>query len=188
MVTISAVGLGVSDTNYAGTSGKLRFGVRQGGTSCETARETISKPQRRRNYIKYRSSRNFGSCYNTKFNSRESIQFRVLSDSGDDSYIDSAGVMLDGVWRVWKGDRVKVNKHWAGNSWRTITGTWDFNFISVFLRQSAIVFFFLKEQFFDPIEASMRLVKLIREVKHFQFVETKTQKLQKDIFLIINRL
>ena len=123
MVTIDAVRVGVSDRGSAGTSGKLRFGVRQGGTSCETVRETIVKPQRNRDYVEYRSSSKFGSCYNRRFDSHQTIEFRVLSDSGDDSYIDNAAVKLDGVWREWNGYQVKVNKHGEGNAWRTVHGT-----------------------------------------------------------------
>ena len=122
MVTIDAVRVGVSDRDYAETSGKLRFGVRQGGTSCETERETIVKPQRNRVYEAKRSDGKFGSCYDSRFDSHQAIEFRVLSDSGDDSYIDNAAVKLDGVWREWNGYQVKVNKHGEGNAWRTVDG------------------------------------------------------------------
>ena len=65
----------------------------------------------------------FGSCSNTWFQPRlnkEALEIRILSDSGDDAYIDKAAIKIGGVWREWVGHQVKINKHGDGNSWKTV--------------------------------------------------------------------
>ena len=117
----------VSDRSYAYTSGKLRIGVRQGNdgdytfdlTSCETIRATFVSPDRNREYIVSDTSK-FDSCRYTKFNPNEEIQIQILSDSGDDSYLDEAGIMIDGEWKNWIGWQEKINKHGEGNEWRVV--------------------------------------------------------------------
>ena len=121
-VNIEELRIKISDRSYADTSGKLRFDVRQGQTFCSTIRETFSKPKRNQEYFKNRNSGTFGSCYSAKFDPEEGIEFRIISDSGNDAYIDSAGVKLRGEWMNWNGYQVKVNKHGAGNAWRYVPG------------------------------------------------------------------
>ena len=119
-VLIDAFRIKVSDKDYAGTSGKLKFEVSQGWTSCETVRDTFTSPQRNQYYTKtrYSDSSRFGSCSSARFNTRDALQFRVLSDSGDDCYLNSAGVKIGDIWVDWNGYNVKFNKHGEGDSWR----------------------------------------------------------------------
>ena len=115
---VEGVRIITSDRSYASTSGKIRFGVRQGSKSCETIRATIEEPKRNNHYSEYRQSK-FGSCRYTSFDTLKKLEFRVLSDSGDDAYINMAAILIDGRWREWRGYQVKVNKHGEGNAWRT---------------------------------------------------------------------
>ena len=121
-VNIEELRIKISDRSYADTSGKLRFDVRQGQTFCSTIRETFSKPKRNQEYFKNRNSGTFGSCYSAQFDPEEGIEFRIISDSGNDAYIDSAGVKLRGEWMNWNGYQVKVNKHGEGDAWRYVPG------------------------------------------------------------------
>ena len=117
-IEIEALRIKISDRSWAESSGKLRFDIRQGDTYCSTIRETFVKPRKNTQYEESRSSHKFGSCYSALFDPNGAIEFRIISDSGDDAYIDSAAVKLGGVWRVWNGYQVKVNKHGLGNAWR----------------------------------------------------------------------
>ena len=119
-IEIEALRIKISDRSYADSSGKLRFDIRQGDTSCSTIRETFVKPRKNTEYEESRSSHKFGSCYSALFDPNDAIEFRIISDSGDDAYIDSAAVKLGGVWREWNGYQIKVNKHGAGNAWRLV--------------------------------------------------------------------
>ena len=109
----------ISDRSSAGSSGKLRIGVRQGGNSCETTRATFPACKQGREYITQNEGL-FASCKETLFKPTEKLEIRVLSDSGDDNYIDEAGVLIGGEWRNFYVYSVKVNKHGEGSSWRTV--------------------------------------------------------------------
>ena len=126
-VPIDALRIQISDRSWADSSGKLRFDIRQGDTYCSTIRETFVKPRKNTEYEESRSSHKFGSCYSALFDPNDAIEFRIISDSGDDAYIDSAAVKLGGVWREWSGYQVKVNKHGAGNSWRYVPKQGEIN-------------------------------------------------------------
>ena len=116
--TIQEFRIEISDRDYAETSGKLRMEVRQGSTTCATVRETFYSP--RKNSVNFQTDRTkFGSCDDVRFDTGEDVELRVLSDSGDDSYMDNAALKLGGVWREWSGYQVKVNKHGEGSEWRS---------------------------------------------------------------------
>merc|ERR1712025_254019 len=117
---VDAFFIKVSNRRYAHTTGKLRIGVKQGQTSCETIRETFISPDRNGWYEVNRSRHlyKFNDCRYKKFNPNEEIQIRIISDSGDDSYLDKAGIKINGQWKRWIGYHVKINKHGEGRSWR----------------------------------------------------------------------
>ena len=121
-IPIEAFRIKVSDRSYASTSGNLQIGVKQGDqNSCQTVVETFTSPQTNVLYLRDDKSL-FGSCVNTWFQPSYNmpLQIRVLSDSGNDSYLDKIGVKINGVWRDWVwGYQKKVNKN-EGNEWQTV--------------------------------------------------------------------
>jgi hypothetical protein len=123
MEKIEALRIKVSDRSWAETSGKLKFQIKQGSAQCITIRETFKRPRKNKEYTVYRSDdHKFGTCYNRNFDTDEPLEFRILSDSSDDCYIDSAAVKLGGFWRQWNGYQVKIDKSGHGNEWHTVDG------------------------------------------------------------------
>ena len=105
----------ISNRNGAGSSGKLRIGVRQGDRKCETVRATFPACKGGQEYDTENLDL-FDDCRDTWFQpvlNAQALQIQVLSDSGDDNYIDEAGVKIAGKWKNFNVHQVKVNKHVA---------------------------------------------------------------------------
>ena len=122
-VAIESFRIQISGRSYADTSGALSIGVKQGETSCKTYSKMFNKPRKHQKMTE--DDRNkFGSCKKTWFQplfNKQPIQIRILSNSGNDAYIDKAAIKIGGVWREWvAGESTKINKHGAGNTWRTV--------------------------------------------------------------------
>merc|ERR1719250_600398 len=102
-----------SDYKYAGTTGSLRIGVRQGKVECETSAETFSETSRTKLFVESDKSK-FGSCKKALLRPKSStpIQLRVLSDSGNPAYLDKVGMKMagNGNWYDWEADREMVDK------------------------------------------------------------------------------
>ena len=122
-VAIESFRIQISGRSYADTSGALSIGVKQGDISCKTYSKMFNKPRKHQKMTEDDMNK-FGSCKKTWFQplfNKQPIQIRILSNSGNDAYIDKAAIKIGGVWREWvAGESTKINKHGAGNTWRTV--------------------------------------------------------------------
>ncbi|XP_063691337.1 uncharacterized protein LOC134823733 [Bolinopsis microptera] len=121
-VAIESFRIEISTRAYANTGGNLRIGVRQGENSCETVEETFVEPEEGEEMTEDNKAK-FGSCRNKWFQpnfNKHPLEIRVLSDSGDDAYINRAAIKIGGVWREWVSVDVKVNRHGEGAEWRAV--------------------------------------------------------------------
>ena len=119
---IQGFAVNMSSPYHASTYGNLRIGVRQGPhTSCETATDLIVAPKHDRRYESMDKAK-FGTCLDTQFKPSDSneIQIRVLSNSGNNAYIDRVQVKFGGKWIGWSGSRVMVD-HGDPTDWRNAT-------------------------------------------------------------------
>ena len=112
----------VSDRSWADTTGSLRIGVRQGDMRCGSVTDTFYTPRRNTEYTQENEQR-FGTCTKDKlfqpmFNNNP-LQIRILSNSGNDAFIDKMAVKIAGQWREWIGHHFKINKHFEG-PWQTV--------------------------------------------------------------------
>ncbi|XP_063687622.1 uncharacterized protein LOC134820906 isoform X1 [Bolinopsis microptera] len=121
-VAIESFRIKISDRSYANSGGSIRIGVKQGENSCETDKEIFDKPKRNEEMTEDDEDK-FGSCSGKWFQPRlneQPLEIRILSNSGDDAYIDKAAIKIGGVWREWVDYQVKINKHGEGSTWKTV--------------------------------------------------------------------
>ncbi|XP_063687624.1 uncharacterized protein LOC134820906 isoform X3 [Bolinopsis microptera] len=121
-VAIESFRIKISDRSYANTGGSIRIRVKQGENSCETDKEIFDEPKRNEEMTEDDEDK-FGSCSRKWFQPRlneQPLEIRILSDSGDDAYIDKAAIKIGGVWREWVDNQVKINKHGEGSTWKTV--------------------------------------------------------------------
>ena len=109
---ITGYGLHVSCIAYSGTSGKIRFAVRQNGAMCESERKTINKPGKCQKPV---TSGSHG-C-DVWFDMSKPIEIRALSDSADDTRVDHYYVMFGDKKRSWTGSKMKLHKDGKENPW-----------------------------------------------------------------------
>ena len=117
---IDAFRIKMSETRYASTSGSLQIGMRQGITECTTSRDLLQRPKNIELYVIAEQSK-FGQCIGKLFKpgDRNPIQLRVLSNSGNNAYLEKVGVKLGGDWYDWTGFEVMVD-HGDPTDWQTV--------------------------------------------------------------------
>jgi len=112
---VTKVFLRISCKYYAGTTGKIRYGFKQGDIECETKHDTFDGINSRCNRFERDSDLKCGALFDT----RKPISIQVISDSMDDAYLQEVAAMIGGRvihFKVWD---LKVNRK-NPSPWRTI--------------------------------------------------------------------
>ena len=116
---VATVSVKIACRSHAGTSGKLRIGIRQGNIECETMHKTFESPDGCKGYERLR---HFG-CDMARFDVRKPVDIRLISDSRDDAYVDGFGTIIGDqsalTMYTYETHHKKVDKS-EGNDWQTI--------------------------------------------------------------------
>ena len=91
---------------WDGTSGKLRFNIRQDNRECETYKKTFDKASK----CKGKEVKGTQGC-DLRFDTRKPLQLRMMSDSGDDVNLESFGIMVKNIGDKSCQSNVLTNDH-----------------------------------------------------------------------------
>ena len=100
---------------WDGTSGKLRFNIRQDNRECETYKKTFDKASK----CKGKEVKGTQGC-DLRFDTRKPLQLRMMSDSGDDVNLESFGIMVKNIAYYWTNDGSNPSVNENTDKWYTL--------------------------------------------------------------------
>ena len=110
---VTGYGMETICKTHAGTTGKIKFKVKQDGIECESQRKTIDSPKK---CEKYNVEGDFGCT--VRFDPTKPLEIRALSDSGDDAKINYFYVKIGDKKFYWRGTEMKLHKNEEENPWK----------------------------------------------------------------------